>query len=370
LPSLILEGCSQQGRRSTPFFLRPTIGKGGVGVSRAVLLSASVVLALMAACAAALVVTSMSQKAEAAFPGRNGDIAFVSFRAGSVGAEEGYPHQAVKRMRPDGSGVRRIFNGEVWTKTPAWSADGTKIAWAYDECADLNGDGPCDRINVANADGSERIVYLYSGDTFISGASWSPSWYPSGRKIVFARDVDGITGPVDLYVVSLDDAYNSTGLTRFTFTPEAIETTPDVSPDGSRIAFASNRDADYEIYVMDADAPESEANVPLKLTDNATYFDSEPDWSPDGSKIVYTSSRNGNKDVFVMNANGAGKKNLTRNAARDADPAFSPDGSFIVFESDRDGDSDIWRMRADGSNPTKLTRNTINDASPDWQPLP
>jgi Tol biopolymer transport system component len=330
-------------------------------LSRTVLLSATVVPALAAACIAALVVASV-KPADAASPGRNGDIAFVSFQPGSVGSEWGYPYQIVKRMRPDGLGVRRIFNGEVWTKTPAWSADGTKIAWAYDACADIGGDGPCDRINVANADGTERVDY------FFSGASWSPSWYPSERKIVFARDVDGIEGPVDLYVVSLDDAYKVTGLTQFTSSPEAIETTPDVSPDGSEIAFSSDRDGDYEIFVMDADAPEDEGNVPLKLTDNATYLDGHPDFSPDGSKIVYESLRGGNADIFVMNADGTGKKNLSRNAARDADPAFSPDGEFIVFESDRDGDSDIWRMGADGSNPTKLTRNTIDDANPDWQP--
>jgi Tol biopolymer transport system component len=147
---------------------------------------------------------------------------------------------------------------------------------------------------------------------------------------------------------------------------------PDVSPDGSKIAFSSRRDSvgDYEIYVMDADEPEGEGNVPLKLTDNLTYIDSQPDWSPDGSKIIYESLRNGNVDIFVMNADGTGKKNLTRHPATDADPAFSPDGRFIVFESDRDGDSEIWKMRTDGSNLTKLTRNTINDGSPDWQPRP
>jgi Tol biopolymer transport system component len=326
-----------------------------------------VVLALVAACVAALVVVSV-KPAEAAPPGRNGDIAFVSFQART---DWPYP-QLVNRMRPDGSGVKRIFNGEVWTRNPAWSANGTKIAWIYDPCAGEYGDGPCGRINIANADGSKRVEYSISGD------SWFPSWYPSGRKIVFARDYSGNGDPLDLYVAHFNHPDGTiSGLTRFTFGSEAPDysssTTPDVSPDGSEIAFSSNRDGeyeDYEIYVIDADAPVGEANVPFKLTDNATYLDSHPDWSPDGSKIVYESLRGGNADIFVMSADGTGKKNLTRNAARDADPAFSPNGKFIVFESERDGDSDIWRMEADGSNPTKLTRNTIDDASPHWQPRP
>jgi Tol biopolymer transport system component len=318
------------------------------------------ILAALLVSAAALVAAT-HEEAEAAFPGRNGDIAFVSFLAGST--SEG--PKLVNRMRSDGSGVRRIFTGEVRNRTPAWSADGTKIAWSYDECADVNADGPCGRINVANADGSERVENFFTGD------SWSPSWYPSGRKIVFARDVDGIVGPVDLYVASFDNAYNVTGgLTRFTFSSVATETDPAVSPDGSKIAFARNRGGDYEIYVMRADIPEGPNNRLVKLTDNATFADRQPDWSPDGSKIVYKSSRNGNADIFVMNADGTGKRNLTTYPARDANPAFSPDGSFVVFVSKRDGDSDVWRMRADGSNPTKLTHNTINDLSPDWQPRP
>ena len=160
--------------------------------------------------------------------------------------------------------MRRIFNGEVWTKTSAWSADGTTIAWAYDACADIGSDGPCDRINVANADGTERVDY------FFSGASWSPSWYPSERKIVFARGVDGIEGSVDLYVASLDDAYKVTGLTQFTFSPEAIETTPDVS----EIAISSDRDGDSDIWRMGADG-----SNPTKLTRN-TIDDANPDWQP------------------------------------------------------------------------------------------
>ena len=75
-------------------------------------------------------------------------------------------------------------------------------------------------------------------------------------------------------MVSLNDAYKVTGLTPFTFSPEAIETTPDVSPECSEIAFSSDRDGDSDIWRMGADG-----SNPTKLTRN-TIDDANPDWQP------------------------------------------------------------------------------------------
>ena len=68
---------------------------------------------------------------------------------------------------------------------------------------------------------------------------------------------------------------------------------PAWSPDGSRIAFSSNRHGNMEIYVMDADG-----SNPIRITNHA-YVDRSPDWSPDGSKIVFTSDREGNFEIYV-----------------------------------------------------------------------
>ena len=66
------------------------------------------------------------------------------------------------------------------------------------------------------------------------------------------------------------------------------------SPDGTKIAFRSNRDGDHEIYVMNADGTN-----PVRLTQIAGY-DESPAWSPDGTKIVFTSSRDGNQRIYVL----------------------------------------------------------------------
>jgi dipeptidyl aminopeptidase/acylaminoacyl peptidase len=94
-------------------------------------------------------------------------------------------------------------------------------------------------------------------------------------------------------------------------------------------------------------------------------------WSPDGTQIAFDSDRGGNTDVFVMNADGSAISNLTRNAAFDFDPIWSPDGAAIAFMSDRTGNTDVFVMNVDGSNPTNVTRSADSEAyGVSWQPLP
>ena len=137
---------------------------------------------------------------------------------------------------------------------------------------------------------------------------------------------------------------------------------PAWSPDGSRIAFAAERDGNLEIYTMNANG-----ESPVRLT-NVPAADYRPAWSPDGARIAFVTARDGNGEIYVMNADGASPVRLTNNIARDADPTWSPDGSRIAFSSDRDGSGGIWVMNADGSGLTRLTSNGLGDSQPAWSP--
>lgn len=129
-----------------------------------------------------------------------------------------------------------------------------------------------------------------------------------------------------------------------------------------KIAFATNRDGNPEIYTMDA----SGKNL-VNLTKNPAV-DTAPSWSPDGKKIAFSSTRAGKSQIFVMNADGSNPVNLSKNDFYDYEPAWSPDGQHIAFYSGRDSNYQIYVMKADGSTQTRLTKNNYADISPEWSP--
>lgn len=111
----------------------------------------------------------------------------------------------------------------------------------------------------------------------------------------------------------------------------------------------------------------SDGKNPIRLTNGQE--DGWSAWSPDGSRIAYTSVKNGNYDIYVMNANGKNVIQLTETSAKDIFPSWSPDGKSIAFSSDRDGNKrDVYVMDADGSNVRQLTNHPADESQTRWSP--
>ncbi len=161
----------------------------------------------------------------------------------------------------------------------------------------------------------------------------------------------------ELYAVYADGS----GLTRLTNDP-ANDVAPNWSPDGRRIAFASNRAGNFDIFVMNADGEKV-----TQLTD-APGDDFAPRWSPDGRRLAFYSEREGNVDIYVMNADGSGQTRLTFDRGRELTPSWSPDGVKIAFTSDRERNFDIFTINADGSALTQVTSDRAADTAPAWSP--
>ncbi|MFN2455980.1 MAG: DUF4214 domain-containing protein [Pyrinomonadaceae bacterium] len=174
----------------------------------------------------------------------------------------------------------------------------------------------------------------------------------STARIAFASDRDG---NFEVYAMNPDGS-GQTNLTN----NAAEDFNPAWSVDGTRLAFVSNRDGNNEIYVMNADG-----SNPLRLTNNSAE-DLSPAWSPDGTRIAFVSARNGNDEIYVMRADGSGQTNLTNNQGDDFGVAWAPDGSHLAFASNRDGNFQIYSMNADGSGQVNLSRNSGDDLAPSW----
>ena len=157
------------------------------------------------------------------------------------------------------------------------------------------------------------------------------------------------------------------------FSP-VYDSNPVWSPDGTKIAFISNRDYLFSLYVMNADGSNA------RLVTDKVMDPGEPAWSPDGGKIAFSAGRRGtvgmdkpSVDIYVVNVDGSGLVQLTRDSGLNSSAAWSPDGKQIAFTSNRDSKSKIWVMNPDGSNQRLFpnpenTGTGVYGAQPAWSP--
>jgi TolB protein len=129
-------------------------------------------------------------------------------------------------------------------------------------------------------------------------------------------------------------------LTRIT-TGDWNDIAPALSPDRTRLAFASDRSGYWELYVMDL----ASGNI-TQVTDSPQY-DSAPSWSPDGQWLAFETYLNDNLEIAVVNVASGETIPLTQNSASDHSPAWAPDGRNVAFISSRGGDSDVWLANLD-----------------------
>src|SRR5207302_22654 len=200
--------------------------------------------------------------------------------------------------------------------------------------------GGCPEIYAMNADGSGVVELINGNDHYCSADANGAAWSPDGTKIAFYYSPNVSIAAEDIYVMNVDgsrvaELIRPTG----TFFGRAD---PAWSRDGTRIAAAEKvgrcdnpRTCRFIFYhriaVMSADG----AGV-TNLTNNNSAYDASPAWSPDGTKIAFRSNRTGVFDLYVMNADGTGVTALTADSATEGRPAWSPDGTTIAFASDRD----------------------------------
>lgn len=322
-----------------------------------------------------------TQSADAAFRGKNGEIAFVRGTRAAQATGEVYV------MARDGSGQTRLTTNTVFDGLPAFSPDGERVAFTSrrnSQGSVVNDDifvmDPRDGDADGNGDGLDQITSTSGENEF------QPAYSPDGGRIAFTSSQNGN----EIFVMDAD----GTNRIRLTNNP-ARDARPAISPNGDRIAFTSNRPGsdgitDDEVYVMDAADTDGDGNGDnlTRITDNSTVLvnnapvpvnDTHANFSPDGEQIVFTSNRDStalqqNDEIYLADSEGGGTPvRLTQNPAVDEFPALSPDGREIAFSSNRDANFEIYTMKVApedpaGNEPVRLTENPEIDSKPDWGP--
>ncbi|MBI2918820.1 MAG: PD40 domain-containing protein [Chloroflexi bacterium] len=199
-------------------------------------------------------------------------------------------------------------------------------------------------IHVMAADGSGQTRLIATAEKNNVAASWSPD----GRRMAFASDRDGTS---QIYVS------DGAAIIRLT-SGDAPNSYPAFSPDGSKIAFISQRDGRPEVYLMNADGTEQ-----TRLsTSGALAW--PPSWSPDGRRLAFSSVQAGQPRVHILSIDGSGETVIVESLTPGLQPSLSPDGTNVAFTTGVGEKADIHG----GLGLARLTSGNGPNLSPAWSP--
>jgi TolB protein len=246
----------------------------------------------------------------------------------------------------DGANQRRVTVTRDANINPAWAPDARAIAYTSYRRVATGG----------QEDIFESRIYqgLLDNPTKGVGGNHLVSYSPDGTKIAFMSNRDG--NP-EIYVANRDGS----GVRRLTNHP-AGDTSPTWSPSSAQIAFVSDRTGTNQpqLYVMNADG-----SALRRLSVPESYVD-KPTWSPaPHNEIAYTARSGGGFDIRVYELSTGQTRQVTFGEGSNESPSYSPSGRHIAFMSSRFGRYQIFTVGRDGRGLKQLTREGTNQ-TPSW----
>jgi Tol biopolymer transport system component/DNA-binding winged helix-turn-helix (wHTH) protein len=263
----------------------------------------------------------------------NGE-SLVFIRSIGHGVSDLYVVQISPQLIAKGEPRRLTFDGQSLVR-PGWTEDNSSIIYALERSV-----GSLWRI-PASGGRPEPLGFGYEGGQ-------TPAASLHGHQLAYARRV---------FDTNIWQAEIQRPLARPSMSTAIIESTrlewdARFSPDGRRIAFASDRSGESEIWICDSTG----ANA-AQLTRLHGSGLGSPRWSPDGSTLVFDSATAGQWDIYTVALSGRKLRRMTSEPSNEHVPSWSRDGKFIYFASNRTGEFQVWKTPAEGGRPVQVTRN-------------
>jgi len=243
----------------------------------------------------------------------------------------------------DGESVQVALRSNEPIISPAWSPDGTKVAYVSFE-------NKKPVVYVQDLVTRRRTVVAN-----FKGSNSAPAWSPDGSRLAVALSRSGST---QIYLVNADGS----NLRRLTNT-SGIDTEPQFSGDGQSIYFTSDRSGGPQIYKMSITGGDAR-----RVTFNGPYNIS-PRISPDGKYLAYISQRNGKFQLYLLDLSNGQEMRLS-DTARDESPSFSPNSRYILYATSDGGRGNLAVVSVDGSVRQRLSLQAGgNIQEPTWGPF-
>jgi TolB protein len=199
----------------------------------------------------------------------------------------------------------------------------------------------------------------------LKGSQLMPAISSKRDLVAFISDA---AGNPDLFVQQFNPESGVIGKPRQVFaSPRGAQGSPTFNPQGTKLAFVSNKDGTPRIYIVDV-APAADGEPKLKLISKQNRENTSPAWSPDGTKLAYSSVTNGVRQIWMYDFSTGQEQQLTQGPGHKENPSWAPNSFHLMFNSANNDTCELYLVNLNQPKATKITLGQGDKRFPSWEP--